>query len=720
MTLFKTQKTAEMSTLFEENWFAYVKHATLWQRFSLDERQKILNTPVLKHIHHDVKSGKPMILMSPVIVDVLQSHNIDPQSLEHYNAIRFVQIWHQVGAVHVANPPSHKELAKRLADFVIERSFIITYSEESNNVYGYDAKVPTIDVSRITNPGRLRRLLSIPKGSDGAGWERIYASCANHVLTHLLSSVVVCRYVSTLLQRLIDHDGVMPLDLWMHLPENKSPNLAWDLARAVRALVLHMIVVIDYDTENACLRVGFWPGVLQKYLKVHNAENAVSLVVPEPLEVFTHTAFASDLAVVLADAYSQEMLVKANSSNELFAAVAKRMQPEFEKFPEWVTPTETYTVDIRLSVILDFALFMGLLKRKESPKNQLVITDAGVEMLKANQSERIQKIINLLREGERSQSRYESLQKWDFSSNLTEFYNTRSYQRAINIDQALCTVWAEMPKNAWVKADEWLDYVSWRRNPIELTLGKGVNCGYIGDESYYRNYITISVDAVGDRILPWMYRFLCLRLIYLGGVDCGRDAQQNLLIRMNDIGRFYINQNPTLLKIPEAESGRVVLQPNFELVFLGPNRMARATFGKFAEKISSPHETGTLFRLTKASVQNYLSAEQESVTVDAILDHLREFCGDSLPANVVAEMRAWASAQRTYFARPAIVLFLPDKVTTTLAHGILKRSYIANDTTLLLHEAVTTEQRKRLAKVGIFPSKRRITEGFTLPPETIS
>jgi hypothetical protein len=102
----------------------------------------------------------------------------------------------------------------------------------------------------------------------------------------------------------------------------------------------------------------------------------------------------------------------------------------------------------------------------------------------------------------------------------------------------------------------------------------------------------------------------------------------------------------------------VVVQPNFEVVFLSPSPLAEAAVARIAERRS--RGTGAVFQITKKSV---LAAAGGGMTAEPTLDMLRRVSSKPLPANVAREIQGWFDQCRQITVQPTVLIRCPDAET---------------------------------------------------------
>jgi hypothetical protein len=149
-----------------------------------------------------------------------------------------------------------------------------------------------------------------------------------------------------------------------------------------------------------------------------------------------------------------------------------------------------------------------------------------------------------------------------------------------------------------------------------------------------------------------------------------------------------------------APDGEVVVQPDFEVVFLAPAPRVEVEIGRFAERTGSG--VGALFRITRASV---LRASEQGATAEQVLGALAEVSRQELPSNVARQIRDWMGSARQVRMRPAVLLECPDEDTAARIQGLV-RGKVAKLTPTVLRLTAAQDAYpallKRLKEKGIF------------------
>jgi hypothetical protein len=138
--------------------------------------------------------------------------------------------------------------------------------------------------------------------------------------------------------------------------------------------------------------------------------------------------------------------------------------------------------------------------------------------------------------------------------------------------------------------------------------------------------------------------FLGRCLLSLGGVEAGIASDGRPGFRMTDVGRRLLGIPRDGLAPGVAESRPavqpLVVQPNFEIVFLSPSPAVEAELGRFCERIG--RDVGVLFRISRQSLQKAAAA---GIDAERVMTLLAQSSRSPLPSNVVHEIRGWMTSE---------------------------------------------------------------------------
>ncbi len=213
-------------------------------------------------------------------------------------------------------------------------------------------------------------------------------------------------------------------------------------------------------------------------------------------------------------------------------------------------------------------------------------------------------------------------------------------------------------------------------------------------------------DTTENRREVWLNElkgFVMNRMFMVDGARFGLDEERVLVFEPTSVGRFLVGLIDTFEREVPDESGMVVVQPDFEVVFLGPAPETESEVARFAERVG--HGVGVLFRLTPEAA---FGASAAGLTADRVFDTLRAATAQPIPQNVEHEIRAWFGRARRLRVRRTLIVECedPEVVRRLSAAG-------GSDVRLLAESIVEIPS----GKLGRRLLKRAAAQGlFLVPP----
>jgi len=154
-----------------------------------------------------------------------------------------------------------------------------------------------------------------------------------------------------------------------------------------------------------------------------------------------------------------------------------------------------------------------------------------------------------------------------------------------------------------------------------------------------------SEEAIEELWKSFLGIFLGRCLASFGGVETGLTSDGKPGFRMTDVGRRLLGIPRDMLPQSEEASprgegapadGPLVVQPNYEIVFLATAPGVEAELGRFCDRVG--REVGVLFRISRQSLQKAGAAGIDAEHVIALLSRRSR---SPLPSNVLHEIRGW-------------------------------------------------------------------------------
>jgi hypothetical protein len=196
--------------------------------------------------------------------------------------------------------------------------------------------------------------------------------------------------------------------------------------------------------------------------------------------------------------------------------------------------------------------------------------------------------------------------------------------------------------------------------------------------------------------------FVRRRLIPMGCVRAAIDAEGKVCIARERRLDAYFGRKVAAADLAPAaaEGARVVVQPDFSVIVIGPNPTAAAELAPFCERASGGGGRGAMIlKITRESV---VKAVGLGLKPAEIADRLRKHASNEVPANVLREVRDWSNWVRHVIPATLTVLQCPDKDTADRVESALRRdAERLNETLVAIDQKLTAAERAKLRTQGI-------------------
>ena len=691
-------------SLNDEYWRAYIEYAPVWRRFSPKRRAEILAMPVIGHysIRSSQEPSLAHIERRPEIDKLLNSIDCDPKNPRFHALIRLMQICHAAGDVF-APDRDPGELGRHLVAHVLSPQAAREFHAGNNlSWYGnFDLLGEVkLDLNRFASRSRLRSFLAIPPDENAVRWEAEQRQCGDsfHALCQF-SGKVVCGYAREILTRLVAAPG--PLDLTGLLNDigfdKKHTSF---VSKAMRGLCQYVFTIAACDPAGERLLIGLWPG-LKRHLEVATLRPPPPPAAKAPAITYVAPFVCADIAAVIVHAATKPITLKQTAGLELYAAEERIIAAQLEEVPSWIGDG-LFSGRVRASVATFAAAACGWLTMSHR-KSHFIASEAGRDWLALPAANRLQMLLDYLRDVRRGNipANFCGL---PFAHVTGRVRRTASDQDILACEDGIAAAFRDVPTDAWTATEAWLDHAALAHNPIVATVGADAVV-VIPKPDAWRGITWVKRDAesLESEARTMLADFLFKRLIPLGGAEIGCGHGKTTVFRLNEIGRYYIGASREFPAAGSAANGRVIVQPNFEIMILGSHLLAEADLAAFCERTGA--KSGAVFRITRKSIQQAL---HHGATADSVIATLRGLSDCELPANVVTEIGGWAESRKTFFTRPATLLVCPDATVAARIRSLLPAvTAPLNDTTLELLAPLTAPQRHKLENIGIFKHSGR-------------
>ncbi|MCK5133884.1 MAG: helicase-associated domain-containing protein, partial [Candidatus Sabulitectum sp.] len=203
------------------------------------------------------------------------------------------------------------------------------------------------------------------------------------------------------------------------------------------------------------------------------------------------------------------------------------------------------------------------------------------------------------------------------------------------------------------------------------------------------------IDYWKDRLMSFMLNVM----LPLGCFSFGTDqASGQTVLSLSDTGRFLLGKLDSI-QTNENTSPNIIVQPNFEIVFLNNFASAEAKLVRLAQRVGI--NVGTLFKLTRESIFN---AVENGMNATAIIQTLTDISCKPLPGNVEEQLKSWVKQCRHISVSHPVMLQCPDKETVLRikAIGGIKVTVVSDTILTVSNRKDIKPLMKKLNKKGIF------------------
>jgi hypothetical protein len=561
--------------------------------------------------------------------------------------------------------------------------------------YGWGSRAAELE-ERVSSVEWIQELLDLRDADAARTWEAPRRP-ANELL--LLADPWALSALQRLVAALKDHPDGVPLRQVHQLLADVEPRYR---AAALAAGARYLFLFPAIRKEGVEAWVGLLPHVARRM--------GPPPPPPEPVqaaETFEAPFRLGDMTAILVEAATEPIPIRA-SDHALFARAQRTIASRLPHLPAWardilVTPSpeedlndEAEPVDDRIACAVGLLSSLKLMQtRSTANRYRFTATRAGERWLALGEGDRLKEVLDAFRA---------STQRvpWPVygSSGTVDFFGARFAfslnEEKLDLRRALADAFLSVPAGAMVPLIEFATYHARERNPL-LAAGRaarrerwsGLPVSREGWESSWANLLVA---------------FLRLRLAPFAGARLGRLAGERLAFGLTDAGRYLLGGADGFALAPEAGGGEVVVQPDFEIVFLAPAPRAEAELGRIAERTGAG--VGALFRLTRASV---LRAAEQGMSDAQVLKTLEGASRGKVPANVARQVKDWMKSVRSIRIAPAVLIDCPDAETAGRVRALGGAHVTAVTPTLLRLDADPKTHAalvKRLREKGIFVATR--------------
>ena len=455
--------------------------------------------------------------------------------------------------------------------------------------------------------------------------------------------------------------------------------------------------------------IGVWPASRSTPAAPAAAAPARAPQFADATPLFCRPLLIDDMATLLLESTAAPPRLKAGERLELFARARDAIGAALPPLPPWIkTADGPLARDSRVDVAAYSARRLGLAATTgmRGKDFSLEVTERGRRWLTLGAGARLKQVLDVVRDGvdeERGRAPDADYPYGvaggtsDDSAALEPGLSYLPYDPGLeypwihHLDcrAAVTDAFRSVADAAAVGLVEFVDGHCRESNPLTAIAFMP----YVDEETIDRQWATA------------LHTFFNRRLIALGAVALGLLTDGHLGFRLTPVGRYLLGETDELELDASEEPGDILVQPNFEIVFLAPSLDAQLRARSCADPtaaLEGPESVGTLFVLRRESVQRAVIAGQDA---DRIVASLRELSKHPLPDNVQRQVTTWAAEVRWIDVHPAVVVDCGDPETAArvlTVVGKAGRQLSATAVELLVGNKLTAAMRKKLMAGGIF------------------
>lgn len=435
------------------------------------------------------------------------------------------------------------------------------------------------------------------------------------------------RALQALARKLLAETQAVPLSVWYtKLPARDRPAFASALYLGLRTAVL-FAGLRSSDLEPM---IGLWPTAAQELTR----PPAIKPATVVPVEQFEAAIMMEDMTAVLATVVASPIRVRANDMS-VFARAQVEISARLVPVPEWAAPMVHGPYQSRVDAAASALEWRKCVRVQPQQHPELAATATGVKWLALSPHDRLATLLDPMRASKARNPRGAYEAQGDDGGFFPYSMPYHREPKAVQLRDALTKTFLELGDSFYL-LEPFLDYSARSANPFFAVSREVMN-------DLERQIYFGGVDPRAGFLSLWrnaMSGFLFARLLAFGGATLGRVQSGAICFAITNIGRYLLGATDQFA-YGAAGVADIVVQPNFDVVFLGAAPSLEATLARVAERVGVA--PGLVFRITRASV---MRAAESGLTTEAVLATLRDASSKPVPQNVQREIAGWMSAVR--------------------------------------------------------------------------
>ncbi len=722
--------------LCDIDWVDFFRRLPVWMRLSLDTRRLLAKLKANKAANAASVGDDLQSLAKAKFIIVY----VDGKRIRlHKDSSSFLRAIRAMLRHDVLGQPD----AETLVAYIQEA---YTYPERaalSHDHARYANNVDTLAASAMSI-GWLEDFLAIKNLRQARSWESVrqpdvYAPLGSRDKTILTTGEALHAAQSMIRELMSSTEPVAFQNLSNRFPSMSVPLLATAVRAGIRYLHLFPTMRVDEMTPMITL----WPTILQR---LHRPKAKPPKTVT-PDETF-HCAFLmEDMTTVLIAAAGEPLRIRSDDY-ELFAKAQRRLESNVQSVPAWLTGIDACSPAVRIAVAQEFLKELGLIETRGMAGTDLRLeaTAKAQAWLGLSSKDRLTRILDHVKPEVPQKSKQRSrparnafdpdeaedaarfardlqilarIDAFDDDEEEDEYADESSfdsygyrhrlgflprsmqetirYTQDLNLSAALTEAYGALARRRFVSFRQFIEHQMREANPLR-NRPSGAKPFEFRIGWSWRAPTDEEVEDIWGRFLE---EFFHARLLPLGCVQVGfMGAGGELCISLTDAGRYFLGRAKDFdYGCDQDPQGRVVVQPNFDVVFLSPAPLAEATVAPFAHRTGNG--TGTVFKITKKSI---LTAASSGITNRQVLDALRDVSSKAVPANVTREIEGWFDYCGHVAVEPALLIHCPDTriANRVLAAGGRNLAPLTDTIVELANLKFQTTLVRKLKEAGVF------------------
>jgi len=486
-------------------------------------------------------------------------------------------------------------------------------------------------------------------------------------------------------------DSLPPLPL-NSLPTLLPERLRLFLEPALKACLRYMLLYAALRKETLEAVISVCPTVV--HLRSRPPAQAPR---PMPCSGLASPAFLlEDMTRVLAEAATGECrLNRGGYGRRFFKIMEDKFRQDFVALPAWLGAHAEFARRLSNATGCLVGLEFAKDQHGRSGKRLLQATPKGRRWLAGSPADRLRELLFELKRHDPERVSY-----YDDGLELVPGQIRFGVQDPDDFDHLpwLDSIWRQSPSDGCVPVNAFLDYHARASHPLANPVVPDAFRPHLAFR-YGSSRFVLREENVEEFARELLALFFWGRLVPLGCVEAGERDGGEVCFRLSGAGRFLFGLTGELVYGQPAAEAAVVVQPNFEIVFLHPNLNAEIEFAPFAER--SGKGVGTLFRLTRRQA---MRAASQGLTIESVLAALAKHSCKAVPANVAAELRGWFGACRSLRMRRSVLIETGDRETALRVQRLLgDRSALLGHTLIEWRGAqIDPALCKKLSEEGLF------------------